>query len=170
MLTTIFIEVVVINSKAKLSKILLSRKMPEKQQTPQVAAFFWWFGLYLWNPEFSRMQDLTSPRAWYSISWDRSKWSSHEWNEIVSVWEQIPKCGCSNVQLNSPWPLRKRWHGHLRSKKMVESSSEKTIEITMRLHDYCRPGKFSRDSCHVARRLQCFVYKRLNHGSLLDWQ
>ena len=43
---------------------------------------------------------------------------------------------------------------------MVESSSEKTIEITMRLGDYCGPGKFSRESCQVARRLQCFVYKR----------
>ena len=37
--TSIFIVTVVINSKAKIRKILLSREMPEKQQTRQVAAF-----------------------------------------------------------------------------------------------------------------------------------
>ena len=50
---------------------------------------------------------------------------------------------------------------------MVESGAEKSIEITMRLRDYCGPGKLSRDSCQVAMRLQCFVYKRLNHGPMV---
>ena len=121
----------------------------------------------VWNPEFSRMQDLSSPRAWYLIFWDRSKWSSHEWNEIVSVWEQIPKCGCSrlrkHVQLNSPWPFEKTLTWTFEVQKNGGEQLRKD-------HWNHYEAAFSRDSCQVARRLQCFVYKRWNHGSLLDRQ
>lgn len=109
-------------------------------------------GVYLWNPEFSRMQDFISPRAWYS-NFLRSF-------QVVFTWVKWNRFGMrvnpNSTELSFAFEKTLKWTFEVQ-KDGGEQLRKDHWNHYEAAWPACGLGKFSRDSCQVAWRLQCFV-------------